>query len=83
MAAPVELHAAFEWTCDLCGRSHFARAVTLEDQQVEELVSREDREEAEALMEVIDSLGTGWFIKPATVRCPDCDVEFNVARDDP
>lgn len=69
----VELHAAFTWTCEDCGRENFARAVQLEPEQVRELVPEDLQDDAEAMREEI---GGDWCLAPRWVRCPHCGARY-------
>jgi hypothetical protein len=72
-SATVELHHAFFWICDACGRDNFARAVTV----APESLGPDDRAEFEAAG---FDLGRGEFTtRPDAVACGHCGAEFDVA----
>lgn len=63
----VELHPAFKWTCDECGRTNFTSAVVAE-------LSPEERKE---MLEAGMTPTTGdWLIAPAEVECQKCGTTF-------
>lgn len=73
---PVELHNAFVWDCDDCGRENFVRAVIAEltKEDVDHMIAEYggDREEWE----------TGrWTTRPDEVSCEHCGAEFVVEED--
>ncbi len=61
----VELHFAWCWTCETCGRDNFDRAPQIEPAMIEHLVAEEDRE-------VFDGVEGGWCWKPKQVNCRHC-----------
>lgn len=66
----VELHPAFSWDCDRCGRENFTRGVrvSLSAEELEEL-----REEFE-----IDPAAVGEFLgAPDQVECTHCGSQFD------
>jgi len=83
----VDLHQAFWWACEDCGRDNFARAIQLEPESVEavELSLRavESFREAE---DQADSLGAeleGAFVmSPSHVKCTHCGAEFSTRDED-
>jgi rubrerythrin len=69
--ASVELHPAFLWTCDECGRDSFARAILVDPESLDAA----DRERLDAI------LGEGWdgaeaLMAPAEVTCPYCGATY-------
>jgi hypothetical protein len=74
MATHVELHLAFVFTCDHCGRDSFVRAVALEPEQTTEMVPEADREK-------VEGYEGNWCMKPERVKCLRCDSEFEVEPD--
>jgi rubredoxin len=68
----VEMRAAFAWTCDECGRDHFARAVAAPLARVLSEVSDDDRE-------AVEDMPGDWVMAPDRVQCPDCGAAFNTA----
>lgn len=62
----VELHQAFQWTCEECGRDNFARAVVPEslEGQIPEGLELEDFE------------GGQWVTAPNRVTCEHCGERF-------
>src|SRR5690349_12222327 len=68
-----ELHPAWWWTCDDCGRDNFVRATLLTPEQVR---SRADDE----LSEIdLDEEGD-WFTTPNRVTCGHCKATFDAAH---
>lgn len=68
----VELHPAYSWTCDECGRENFARAVVPESLEGELPEGFDD--------EAYD--GVQWIMKPERVTCSACGAEFDVVEGD-
>lgn len=68
-----ELHAAFAWDCDSCGRENFVRAVTVE-------MSQEDIEGmiAEHGGDPEDWRTGHWESRPDEVTCQHCGTEYEV-----
>jgi L-asparaginase II len=65
----VELHQAYSWCCDHCGRDNFVRAVTVE-------LSEEDRQQM-ALECGDEDWTTGrWVAAPEVVTCETCGTEY-------
>ena len=67
----VELHCAYEWTCDECGRSSFVRAITVEmtPEDIRDMIAEYggDGEEWQ----------TGnWMTRPREVTCEHCGATF-------
>lgn len=70
-----ELHNAYVWDCDECGKENFLRAVIVE-------FSPEDEAEMKALHGV-DEFQTGrWETSPDDVTCKHCGTVFDVALPD-
>ena len=86
----VELHQAFVWTCDECGRENFARCVTLTSEQVRHMVSQATRDEVESQRQAMieqgrEELGEmdveaagSWLVAPESVTCQHCGETFGV-----
>lgn len=72
-AREVELHQAYLWTCDDCGRDQFERAVVL----TREALSPEDQEAMDILLGGADSVHA--LAAPQEVTCKDCGAKFRVA----
>ena len=74
----VELHLAFLWTCDECGRDNFARAVTVAPESVDlENLPVGSHEEGERIREFLEAGNEGGFLQaPTRVRCAHCHAEF-------
>lgn len=72
----VELHEAFFWACDDCGRDNFARAVEIEPES--DLIADEDRVEAAVAMATAGANGGAFLMRPGEVKCSWCGAEFNV-----
>ena len=71
----VELHQAFLWTCDDCGRDNFARAVTLAPESVDPDDLPGDL--ADEVREWVESGGDGAFLaSPDRVTCDHCGATF-------
>lgn len=68
----VELHDAYVWDCDSCGRENFERAVVVAPESL-------DPETRAALADVAgDDWITGDFTtRPDVVRCRACGAEFD------
>jgi hypothetical protein len=67
----IELHGAYVWDCDACGRENFTRGLApcLSDDEAQEL-----REE-----HGIEPHETGnWTLRPESVTCAHCGSEFEV-----
>ena len=68
----VELVQAFAWTCEECGTDHFARAVTVPPEAIEEMLSPG---------EVFPTDGDGEYVMaPERVTCPDCGTEYETTE---
>ena len=74
----VEIHQAFVWTCDSCGRDNFERAIAVSPEEIDPSdIPVDDPETAEMIREWIDGGGEGAFVRaPANVTCPHCGAEF-------
>ena len=66
MRAAVELHQAFLWTCEECGRDNFERAITHEP--------GDDDED-----EIPEGFEGVWLTAPTEVTCKHCGEEFDIA----
>lgn len=65
----VEIHQAFLWTCDDCGRDNFERAITVSPETIEEWV---------------EGIGEGaWLRAPDRVTCSHCGTNFETTYDSP
>jgi len=83
----VELHQAFLWTCEECGRDNFERAVHLAPESVEgRELSLQAREAYADASEAAEALGVeldgAWLMAPSRVRCPHCGTEFEAIDHD-
>jgi hypothetical protein len=68
----VELHLAYLWTCDNCGRDNFDRAVSVPASAV----TLEGQ--SEEVREWIESGESGDFqAKPDRVKCLHCSAEYD------
>jgi hypothetical protein len=67
----VELHQAFLWTCDECGRDNFERAVTCDPENF-------DEDSLEQLAMILESGADGAVLvtAPDTVTCRFCRAEY-------
>ena len=79
----VELHQAWHWTCDECGRNNFARSVTAD---LSGLTEDEIRNYALQLG-IIDvhetEIPEGSFVTvPNTVTCEHCGEQYQTQRSD-
>jgi hypothetical protein len=74
----VELHQAFHWICDACGRDNFERAITVDPASIDaEDLPIEDPDRAEAIRDWINNAGEGDFVQaPEDVTCLHCGAEF-------
>lgn len=74
----VELHAAFVWTCDDCGRDNFTRGVTVAPESIDPGDLPDARNaDAEAIGEWLESGGGGDFLMaPDAVTCGHCGSRF-------
>jgi rubredoxin len=74
----VELHQAFLWTCEECGRDNFERAITIAPESIDpdDLPSVLGLE-PEEVKEWMESGGGGsWTTAPTHVCCPHCEARF-------
>jgi hypothetical protein len=72
----VELHQAFTWTCESCGRDNFERGVTVAPESVD-LDELPDTEETESIRMWIAEGGEGVFVvAPDWVTCGHCGERF-------
>ena len=70
----IELHPAFVYDCDNCGRENFVRAVRIE---ADEETMQELREE-----HGIEAYDVGdWCQAPVTVKCAYCNTEYETVGD--
>lgn len=73
----VEMHPAYEWTCEECGRNSFVSCIVCE-------LTHEDRIDQARHMGLIDEFSEtvpdelqGEFVSyPESVTCPHCGAEF-------
>ena len=74
--ASVELHNAYFYDCDSCGRENFHRGITV-------AFSKEDVESVrkEYGLEEDDLIDGTWSFKPAQVICEHCKAVFDVEED--
>lgn len=70
----IEMHPAFTWDCDTCGREQFTRAVRPE-------MSSEDREELHRQHGVDPHTGGELLMLPMVVVCRDCGSRFETSTD--
>ena len=68
MAETVELHAAWRWDCDECGRENWIRGIHLEDEHLSQS-QREILDEAE-----------WWVLYPERVECSECKSSYYVKQ---
>ena len=67
----VELHQAFVWDCDECGRENFCRAVVAEFSEEQKAEVAEDWDLSP------EELRTGlWMTRPDEVTCTHCGTTF-------
>lgn len=67
LARSVDLHQAFLWTCDDCGRDNFERAITVDPESIH----------PDDLAEAREAFGDGIFLKaPTRVTCEHCGARF-------
>ncbi len=77
----VELHQAFTWICDDCGRDNFSRAIrvepeSIEGQEIAQLVNRAVAEANEATETLGLMVNGDWIMAPEVVRCTYCKSLF-------
>lgn len=71
----VELHDAYVWTCDACGRDCFVRAVTVEMTD-DDIVAMQIRHGGEP-----EDWQTGkWITRPDEVTCDHCGKTYTVEQ---
>lgn len=70
-SAKVELHNAYQWDCEECGKENFCRAVTVE-------MTPEDIEEMQAEHggDSEDWQTGEWMTRPDEVTCAHCGKTF-------
>lgn len=73
-ARSVELHPAFRFDCDECGRESFVRA------RVIEFEALDPEERAEIAGEVVDETEGQFLTMPTSVACLHCGAKFEVAN---
>lgn len=83
----VDLHQAFLWTCEDCGRDNFERAVAVEPESREgrlfaDLTDHAVDEVNEVLGERGASAGLCLVMAPEMVRCPHCGAEYESLDED-
>lgn len=89
---PVELHDAFMFTCDECGRDTFIRAITISQEQIDGTGDAEIIDEiATAFGEIIKNFededliqegGVTYTARPKIVKCDHCNSEFQTFEED-
>ncbi len=67
----VELHSAFQWDCDDCGRENFCRGIKKELSPEEETELREE-------FDIPESMLGSLTLVPTKVKCLFCKSEFDV-----
>lgn len=65
-----ELHHAFVFDCELCGRESFVRAAAVESPDVADML--------DAACGMEPGTHADWYTTPRTVRCGHCMAEFDV-----
>lgn len=74
----VELHQAYLWTCDVCGRDNFERSITIDPESID-LDDLPDGVDPDMVREWIDGGGEGDFVTaPTRVTCGHCRAVFDV-----
>jgi len=68
MVETVELHAAWRWDCDECGRENWVRGIQLETEHL----SKPQRE-------ILDD-AEWWVLYPEMVECSDCKSSYYVKQ---
>jgi hypothetical protein len=88
MTRQVELHQAFVWTCEDCGRDNFERGTIIEPEAMagtpEQLRSEAELQEANICLSALDidaRVGFTWMTAPVRVTCGHCGAKF-VTKDD-
>lgn len=71
MAKKVELHNAYSWDCDECGRGNFVRAVVvaMTDEDASEMMQRYGGDPE-------DWQNGQWMTRPDEVVCENCKARF-------
>jgi hypothetical protein len=77
----IELHQAFVFTCEDCGRDTFVRAVEISPEAMEGTeMDDETRESLTDANEAAEACGINvggtWLMAPDTVTCSHCGAEF-------
>jgi len=67
--AQIELHPAFVWDCDECGRQNFERAI------IPPFQSKADEERAREMLDITSEEGFP-VIAPFNVSCRRCGTQF-------
>jgi predicted nucleic acid-binding Zn ribbon protein len=74
MAKPIELHPAFVFDCDECGRENFVREIVEEHDEETDSELRSEHS--------IEPYEEGhWVLTPTTVTCQHCNADFDVVFD--
>jgi hypothetical protein len=73
----VDLHLAYEWTCDACGRINFVSAVAFDSSEEDHDAALREAWGLEDWQTIPDGLGGGLFTRPDSVTCG-CGSEFIV-----
>lgn len=66
----VDLHQAFSWICDECGKRNFERAIAVK--------MSEEEKEFMCLEIGVNSDDDEWLKAPEIVKCVHCQSEFKV-----
>lgn len=66
----IDLHQAFSWICDECGKRNFERAIAVE-------MSEEEKESMCSEIGVNPEEGD-WLRAPINVQCVSCKAEYEV-----
>lgn len=71
---PIELHPAWRFDCDECGRENFVRVIVgqFDEQTLEELRTEHGIQPWEA---------GDWLSMPSSVTCEHCGQHFDVQKD--
>lgn len=78
MTPTVELHSAFFWTCDQCGKDNFERGITVAPETID-MNDLPESVDPEMVKEWFDGGGEGSFImSPTDVQCRFCSEQFKV-----
>ncbi|MBW2672209.1 MAG: hypothetical protein JRD89_02185 [Deltaproteobacteria bacterium] len=72
----IEIHLAFSFDCDHCGRENFFRQTCLDPHSDQALEAREE-------MEIPDNIEGALIIEPEQVTCKHCNTTFDVEKYDP